>query len=423
MTALRRPDFRRLWAAGLISDVGDWLLLVSLPILVFELTGSTLGTAFAFLIELAPPVLLAPIAGIVADRYDRRRTLLIVSALQAIALLPLLAVHGRPDLPIVYAVIALESALAALFDPAKNAYLPTLVEPDDLVSANALIGLNQNLGRLVGGPIGGLLLVVGELSTIVAVDAVSFVIAALLIAGVRRTPTAAPATAAPTAAPAPAAPSEDASTAAGSVTQPARLSDALAKPAIRGGLIVLLLTSVAQGIFVVLYVVFVARVLHGDAAETGLIRGVQAIGAIVAGLVVTAIGRRLTPGWMTALGSMAFGLIALATWNAPALSRAEPIYVALFIVVGAPGLFLMTGLLTTVQTETPAHLRGRVFAAFGVAAAAGQAVGMLASGLLGDKIGVVTILNVQACFPILAGVVAARTMVVRKRPALAAVTG
>src|SRR5262249_7220614 len=161
VTALRVPNFRRMWFAGLVSDTGDWVLLAALPILVYQLTASTLGTAAAFLVELVPPVLLAPVAGRIADQFDRRRTLVVVSLLQAVALVPLLLVRDRSDLAIVYAVIAVESALAAVFDPTKNALLPTLVDAERLVSANSLVGLNQNIGRLVGAPLGGLLLAIG----------------------------------------------------------------------------------------------------------------------------------------------------------------------------------------------------------------------------------------------------------------------
>ena len=79
MTALRGRDYRNLLAAGLISETGDWLLLVALPILVFEVTGSTFGTAIAFLIELAPPILLGTLAGRLADRWNRRRALIWLS--------------------------------------------------------------------------------------------------------------------------------------------------------------------------------------------------------------------------------------------------------------------------------------------------------------------------------------------------------
>ena len=381
MTALRAKEFRRLWLAGLVSDTGDWLLLVSLPILVFQLTGSTLGTAYAFLIELAPYILLAPVAGALADRLDRRRLLVGLSLAQAAALVPLLL---WPRLPVVFTVIAVEAALAALFDPAKNALLPTLVGPDDLVSANSLVGLNQNLGRLIGAPLGGLLLAVGDLRAIVAADAVSFLLAVVLIAGVRTRAAAATAPAPPAA---------------------ARPTGRLFTRAVSVGLLVTGVASVAQGVFVVLYVVFVARVLHGDAAETGLLRGVQAIGAIGGGLLL-AVTARIRPARLVGLSCLVFGLVALATWNAPRLTTAVPLYVALFVVAGAPGVAMMAGMVTVLQQSTVDGERGRVFAALGMVSAAGQAIGMLGAGLLGDRIGTVTVLNGQAGMYLLAGLLA-----------------
>jgi MFS family permease len=377
---LRVKDFRRLWLAGLVSDTGDWLLLVSLPILVFQLTGSTLGTAYAFLIELAPFVLLSPLAGMLADRLDRRWMLIAVSLAQGAALVPLLF---WPRLPVIYAVIAVEAALASLFDPAKNALLPTLVGPDELMSANSLVGLNQNLGRLIGGPLGGLLLAAGDLRAIVAADAASFLLAVLLIVPLRPSTAvrpAGPATGGPTGHP-------------------------FTRRLVRVGLLVTAVASVAQGLFVVLFVVFVARALHGDAAETGLLRGVQAIGAIGGGLLL-AVAARIRPARLVALACLAFGLLSLMTWNAPGLTTALPLYVVLFIAVGVPGVAMMTGLSTVLQQSTVDGERGRVFAALGVAAAAGQAVGMVAAGLLGDRLNVVTVLNGQACLYLLAGLLA-----------------
>ena len=386
MTALRVPGFRRLWLAGLISDTGDWLLLVSLPIVVFRYTGSTFGTAAAFLIELVPPVALAPLIGRLADRADRRRTLLLVSLAQAVALTPLLLVQGRSGLPIVYAVIAAQSILVALFEPTKSALLPTLVDRDRLVSANALVGLNQNVGRLVGGPLGGVLLAAGGgLSTIVAVDAVSFLLAFALIA---RLGPARPAAVATT---------ED--------PTPTHWREILRLRPIRGAVVVLFTASVSQGMFVVLFVVYVAQQLHGDAAEIGLLRGVQAIGAIAAG-VLLALAARRAPRALTAHAAVVFGALSLAIWNAPAISSAEALYVALFIAAGAPGVALMTGLISTLQQATAEGQRGRAFAIAGVAASVGQAIGMLAGGILGDPLGVVAVLNAQGVLYLVAGLLA-----------------
>ena len=125
--ALAERDFRSVWLAGLLSDTGDWMLLIALPIVVYGLTGSALGTAIAFLAELAPGIVLAPFAGRLADRADRRRVMLLVTVLQAVALLPLLFVNHHAALVIVYGVILAQASLATLFDPAKNALLPTLL--------------------------------------------------------------------------------------------------------------------------------------------------------------------------------------------------------------------------------------------------------------------------------------------------------
>lgn len=408
MSPLRDRSFRRLWIAGLISDAGDWLLLVSLPILVYEYTHSTIGTAAAFLVQLAPPVLLAPLAGRIADRSDRQRTLTWVSLAQAVALTPLLLAGGRSGLPFVYGVVVAQSALASVFDPTKSALLPTLVDPERLLSANSLVGLNQNIGRLVGGSVGGALLAVdGGLSLIVAADGVSFLAAAALIASLVPTASAARDTPPPNAAPPDTAPPD----ATAPDTAPADTADAgwgltVRSPQIRAGLLVLLIASVAQGIFMVLYIVFAARVLHGGSGEIGLLRGVQAIGAIAVA-VPLALARRIGARALTAWASIAFGLLDLAIWNLPHLTLAVPVYVVLFVVVGAPGTALVTGLTSALQQASPEGRRGKTFAAAGVATSIGQAGGMIFAGLAADPLGIVNVLNAQGSLYLLAGVVAA----------------
>ncbi len=391
MSPLRDRDFRLLWTAGLISETGDWLLLVSLPILVFQLTGSALGTAIAFLVELAPGILLSPVAGHLADRWDRRRALVVLAVVQAAGLLPLLALHDAGDLWIGYTVITFQAAMLTLFEPTKNALLPTLVPADRLVTANSLVGLNQNVGRLVGAPLGGLLLALGSLGTIVAVDAVSFLLAALLIVRLHARPTR----------PAPARAAEKPTV------------GAFASRTVRGGLVVAGLAGAAQGLFVVLFVVFVARVLHGGEAEIGLLRGVQAIGSIAGGVVLGTMRRTVAPVRLIAWACAGFGLLALATWNGPRVTTALPLYVVLFILVGAPGVALLTGLMSSLQQATVEGQRGRVLAAFGAVFNAGQAVGMVAAGTLADPLGVVTLLDAQATLYLLAGAVAALWMTPR----------
>jgi MFS family permease len=398
--ALRQPEFRSLWLAGLVSDAGDWMLLIALPIVVYGLTGSALGTSGAFIAELAPAVVLAPLAGRLADRLDRRRLMLTITVLQALALAPLLAVHSRAQLPILYAVIVAQASLATIFEPAKNALLPTLLAPSQLVSANSLIALNGALGRLAGGPLGGLLLAAGDLKTIVIADALSFLVAAGLIWRL------------------PPGPAVAASEGTGPPRDPAAsarrhrsgwpLRSLLADARVRAGLLVAFIAEIAQGIFVVLFILFVARRLHGGSGEIGLLRGVQAIGAIGGGLALSVMARPWAPGALIAAAALAFGAADLMIWNGSAVTTAPALYAGLFVLAGAPGVVLETGLVSLFQLAVPDGSRGRIFGALGMVSSSGQAIGMLAAGILTPQLGLMTLLNAQGLLYLVAGALAAR---------------
>jgi MFS family permease len=406
LALLRRRDFGLLWTGALISEAGDWLLLVGLPVWVLDRTGSSLVTATVFIVGLLPTLLAGPLAGVLVDRWDRRRTLVAVSLAQAGFLLPLLAVHGREQLWIVYLVTAVEAVLAQLNGPAFGALLPALVGQRELVAANGLVGLNGNLGRLVGSPLGGVLVEVSGLPGLVVGDALSFLIGAALVALVRARPTPAPARATPTPA------------GAGFVREWLDgLAVTLRSRPLRWGLVVSALAAVAQGIFTVLFVLFVTRVLRGDGADVGLFRGVQAIGGLGGGLLVVGLSSRLAPRRLLGASLLAFGGISLAIWNGPQLTTAAPLYVGLFVAAGLPAVAMLAGLTALVQSETPDAYLGRVLATYLGTFNGLQAVGMLLAGLLGDAVGVVQVLNGQAAVYLLAGVVAVLALRRRRQEA------
>ena len=168
--------------------------------------------------------------------------------------------------------------------------------------------------------------------------------------------------------------------------------------------------QIAQGIFVVLFVVFVVDRLHGGPSEVGLLRGVQAVGAIGGGLALGMMSRRHSAGALAGWGAAAFGVLGLLTWNGPAVTTALPVYIALFVLVGAPGIVMATGVLSTIQDAAADHLRGRAFSAYSLAANLGQVVGMLAAGVLVAPLGLTAVLDAQATLYLLAGLFAALYM-------------
>ena len=185
LKVLLRRDFALLWTGGLVSIAGDWVLNAALPFFVYERTGSTIATAGMIVAELAPGVVMGSIAGVFVDRWDRKHVLVVSNVLQAATAAALLVVTRPELLWVVYAVAAVQSVVASFSVPAEGALLPTLVRDADLVPANALNALNNRIGRLVGAPVGGLLLAAGGLHGVVVVDCVSFLLAAALVAPIR----------------------------------------------------------------------------------------------------------------------------------------------------------------------------------------------------------------------------------------------
>lgn len=389
-SALAVPAFRRLWVAGIVSDAGDWLMFIALPLVVLQLTGSALETSLAFLLELAPPVLLAPVVGRIVDRFPRRTVMAVAILGQAVCLLPLLVVDVAADLPILYGVIVAHATFAALFEPAKNAMLPTLVGPDRVVSANALVALNNDLGRLVGAPLGGVLLVLVGLGGVALIDIGTYLVAAVLVFTLPREGRARVA----------------ARDARRHRTGADGVLGAFADPGTRRPILVVFVAAIAQGLFVVLFVFFVTDVIGGAEGDVGLLRGIQAVGAIAAGVAVGVLGSRLDMLRLTLLGVSAFAVITVVTWNLSFVTHAVPVYLVLFAAVGAPAVLMGTGLTSLLQRAAPDERRGSVFAALGFSQAIGQAIGLLAAGLLQGPLGTLPMLEVQAGVYVVAAILA-----------------
>jgi MFS family permease len=181
----RNRDFRLVISAQVISYAGDWFATVALLGLVIDLTHSDLAAALVFVSQTLPAFLVTPLAGPAADRFDRRRLMIVVSVCQVgFALLFLLIGPGTAWLAFV--AQGSISALAAFFQPASQAALPNLVDADDLPTATVMMSATWGAMLAVGAALGAAFTVAfGREASFVA-DAASFAIAALLLVRVRR---------------------------------------------------------------------------------------------------------------------------------------------------------------------------------------------------------------------------------------------
>ncbi len=168
--------------------------------------------------------------------------------------------------------------------------------------------------------------------------------------------------------------------------------------------------ALAQGAFVVPFVLFVVRDLGGSPSDVGILRGVQAIGSLAAGGVLGVLIRRLSATRLLAVSLFAFGLLSLLTWNMPLLTTAFGLYVGPFIAVGFPGLASMTGLMTLLQTSSEDRNRGRILSTFFAVYGGVQALGMLLAGVVGTGTGLTVKLQLQGGLYLVAGLLSLRLL-------------
>jgi predicted anti-sigma-YlaC factor YlaD len=147
---LVRPAYRRLFAAQTISRWGDTFNTVALVVLVFRLTGSGLGVTGAVIAEIAPVLVLAPLAGAVIDRLPRVRVML-AADLWPMALAALLRLVDQ-HIVAVYAVAFGLAAAGVFFNPAANSVLPSIVGEDELVAANSGLWLAAVVSQIALAP-------------------------------------------------------------------------------------------------------------------------------------------------------------------------------------------------------------------------------------------------------------------------------
>lgn len=396
LAVLRQRNFALVWFAGLISLTGDWFLFVARPLVVFQMTGSVAATALVAALRLVPQLLLSSIAGVFVDRWDRRATMLACNLLLGCGLLPLVLVRSADWLWLLYLQTVFQSILSQFLRPAEDALLPRLVHERDLVPANALNGLNNNLARLVGPPLGGLVVAAWGLGGAALIDAASFFFAAGMLTLVAVDARPKPAEAAPEHLP------------AGAWTKMWR--DLAASGALirRNRLVAVLflfwaVSGIGEGLFSSLFVPFVTTILDGGGVAYGTIVAAQAVGGLVGSAAIGYVGRGIAPGKLLGLGAIGLGLIDMCTINAHRFVPGIVLPIIFMVIVGVPGSGISVGSNSLVQTSVADAFRGRIFGAINAIGALGMLVGTAMAGLLGDRMSVVTLLNIECAVFVVSG--------------------
>lgn len=156
------------------------MLIIVLPLYVYQRTGSALATGIMFLVEVLPPLLFGSLAGVFVDRWSYKWTMVMSDLARALVLLPLLLIQQPELLWLIYPITFIGQVLSLFFSPAAGALLPQLVKDEQLTAANSLSRLAIELTRLLGPTLGGGLFVVLGIQMVILLDAASFLFSALM---------------------------------------------------------------------------------------------------------------------------------------------------------------------------------------------------------------------------------------------------
>ena len=177
-------DFRNLFVGQLISQTGDWFNSVALFTLLLSLTGSGEAVGYILIIKLLPSFFAGPLAGVVADRFNRKTIMIAADIVRGVLVLGFLFVERPEQVWMVYALAALEVVVSTFFDPAKSASVPNIVSREELVSANALSAASWSVTLALGAALGGLVTDAFGRNTAFVVDSMTFFVSAVYIARV-----------------------------------------------------------------------------------------------------------------------------------------------------------------------------------------------------------------------------------------------
>lgn len=356
-------DLRRLTVARIVSFVGDSLSLVALMLHVAATSGQAIAVAALLLVGDFVPALFAPLAGALADRFDRRRVMIVCELVQGAALLAIALT--LPPLPLLLLLVAVRAVAGQVFQPASRAAVPALVANRDLETANATMGFGTNGAEAIGPLVAAALLPFVGVPGVLLVDAASFAVSALLIARLPALPPERAADAVPT-----------------GILAEARagLGYIWARPALRIIALGFCAVVAANGIDDVALIVLAQDDLMASESTVALLLGGVGIG-LLAGYALLARGARAAS--MTVLLIAGFAVSSLGNLLT-GLAWAVAVVFALQTVRGLGIAAMDVGSNTLVQRLVPDHMLGRVFGnlygAIGVAAA----ISYVGGGLLLD---------------------------------------
>jgi MFS family permease len=377
---LRQPEFLKLWAAHSISQIGDQITYLALPLVaVLTLDASALQMGVLMALELAPHLLFSLMAGVWIERSERRRHLMILADLARAALLasvPLAAAFDVLSFPQLYAVAFVVGTFAVMFDISAATLFVAVVPRRDIIEANSKFSLSRSISYVAGPSLAGFLVQLFTAPLTLLLDAFSFVGSALFLGRVRaREP----------------AVEHDGNGILHSLREGFRF--VLRDDLIRPDLLCAATVNLFNFVFFAIFVLYATKELHVAPGTLGIALGIGAVGGILGALVAPWLERAIGIGRSMVVGSILFPAPLLLV---PIATGSE---LQLGLMLGAAEFFSAVGVMifdvsaaSMMFMRTPDRIRSRTVGTFRFVNYGVRPIGALLGGTLGATIGLQTTL-------------------------------
>ena len=374
---LRIPDFRRLFLAQAVSDIGDGMTYLALFLLVLNLTGSTALIALMSILVALPPVTIGLFAGAWADRTDRRRIMLASDSARAVLVAAMVLFATKDGIPVLFALACLQSVVGTFFSPARSALVPKVVPAESLLAAASLTQSTRMIASVLGATVtGAIAAAAGSVWPVFLVDAATFLFSVAVVYRVSRI------VGAPDAAAAAEIKAGGMGSAVADGLRVVRRSPQLI--AAMGGIAV---TMLGVGAINVLFVPFLVTELNGSPAWLGPMEAAQTSSMVLAGGLVATLAARFK------VSSLLVGGIA-GTAACVGLMGLAPAPWAMLVLSFSVGWFVMpvqASTMTIVVQATTDATRGRVAGSLNAVIQTASIASMAAAGVLADVVGMRTV--------------------------------
>jgi MFS family permease len=375
LAAFRYRDFKILWLGSCTSSIGTWMQNVAENWLVLSITGSAFYLGLDAFLQQLPIMLFSLLGGVLADRFDRRRTLLVSQYIQMSTAftLAVLVFNGLNHVWPILTLSFITGSAQAFGGPASQALVPTLVEKNDLPNAIALNSIQFNLARVVGPLLAGGALAIFGMASCFSLNGLSFlvVIVALMMLHVKHTP--------------PVAPRRISEELQGGLSYVRREGSMMA-------LTILAFATTFLAFAVLTFLpLFAKQVFHQGVGEYTRLMAFSGSGSVVGAIVVAWLGKYQRMGRTALIVQAMCGLLIAAF----ALSHILWLSDLLLFFTGAALIIVFATITSLVQLVVPNELRGRVMSIYMVAFRGGMPLGSLVSGYFASKFGAPIVLIVN----------------------------